>query len=253
MFVWTPLLAAAIAGFLFLRRADRGLGDAALAMFAIQWLVNSTLDRTFWSGLSFGQRRFDNCTIFFLLGLAALLERLPRWLGILMTIAGSAWTMSLLFAARLLDLNAYQTPGELWQAQLAALGSPHVGLFVFAPAAARPVLLGLVALTLAAATLAVLAGRCIRDPRIASGLAAAYLVALTALFAICAHNDAAHVAEWRPLVAAARARPSGALEAELQAMKLEYIYLRRTGRDADAERTRQEAAAMAAAHGLTLH
>lgn len=253
MFVWTPLLGAAIAGFFLLRRADRGLGDAALAMFAIQWLVNSTLDRTFWSGLSFGQRRFDNCTIFFLLGLAALLARLPRWLGIALTIAGSAWTMSLFFAARLLDLNAYQTIAELWRAQIAALATPHLGLFVFAPAAARPVLLALVSLTLAAAAMAVLAALRIRDPRIASGLAAAYLGALTALFVICAHNDDAHLAEWRPLVAAARARPSGAIEAELQAMKLEYVYLRRTGRDADAERTRQEAAAMAAAHGLTLH
>ncbi|HWS73092.1 MAG TPA: hypothetical protein VN605_13320, partial [Thermoanaerobaculia bacterium] len=82
MFVWTPLLAVAIAGFFFLRRADRGLGDAAIAMFVAQWLINSLLDRTFWSGLSFGQRRFDNCTIFFLLGLAALFARLPKWLAI---------------------------------------------------------------------------------------------------------------------------------------------------------------------------
>jgi hypothetical protein len=254
MFVWTPLLAVAIAGFFFLHRADRGLGHAAMTMFAAQWLINSLLDRTFWSGLAFGQRRFDNCTIFFLLGLAALFARLPRWIAIAIAALGSTWTLSLVFAARLVDLNAYQTLGELWDAQLAAIASPHFGLFVFVPPAARATILALVVLTfLAAAALALLVRR-IRDPRVVSGLAAAYGVALAILFAFCARNDAAHVEPWRPLIAANRARPAGgALEAELQAMKLEYIYLRRTGRDAEAERTRSEAAAIAAEHGTTLH
>jgi hypothetical protein len=254
MFVWTPLLAAAVAGFFFLRRADRGLAHAAMAMFAVQWLINSLLDRTFWSGLSFGQRRFDNCTVFFLLGLAALLERLPRWAAIAVTAAGSAWTLSLVFAARLLDLNAYQTLGELWQAQLAALGTRPVGLFVFAPPAARALILGLVLLTFAAAAAVVALGRWLHDARIASGLAAAYCAALAVLFAVCASNDAAHIAPWRAVIAANRGQgPNGQIAAELQQLKFEYIYLRRTGRDALAEQTRVEASTLAAEHGMTLH
>ncbi|HWS71708.1 MAG TPA: hypothetical protein VN605_06315, partial [Thermoanaerobaculia bacterium] len=140
------------------------------------------------------------------------------------------------------------------QAQLAAMQLPHFGLFVFAPPAAQATILGLVLLTLLAAAALALLGRKLRDPRIVSGLAAVYCAALVILFAVCARNDAAHLEPWRPLIAANRARPaSGALEAELQAMKAEYIYLRRTGRDAEAEETRLEAAAMAAEHGTTLH
>src|SRR5258708_25301170 len=82
MFVWTPLLALAVIGFFFLRREDRGLGNAAMIMFAIQWLMNSILDPTFWAGAAFGQRRFHNCTIFFLLGLAAVFATLPAWLAV---------------------------------------------------------------------------------------------------------------------------------------------------------------------------
>jgi len=115
-------------------------------------------------------------------------------------------------------------------------------------------ILGLLVLTLAAATLLVLIARKVRNPRIVSALAAAYCAALAILFAICARNDATHLEPWKPLIAANRARPaSGALEAELQAMKAEYFYLRRIGRDDEAEQTRREAAAIAAEHGTTLH
>ncbi|MEO8033330.1 MAG: hypothetical protein ABI837_02785 [Acidobacteriota bacterium] len=68
----------------------RGPGISAVKMFGIRWAMNSLLDRTFWSGASFGPRRFDNCTIFFLLGLAAILVRMPRWAAVVLTSAGAA-------------------------------------------------------------------------------------------------------------------------------------------------------------------
>jgi len=253
MFVWTPILALAVAGFFFLRRADRGLGNAAMAMFLVQWLINSLLDRTFWSGASFGQRRFDNCTIFFILGLAGLLERLPGWIAIAVTAVGSAWTLSLFFAARLVDLNDYQTLAQLWQAQRGALSIPHAGLFVFAPPGARPVILVLLLLTFAAAAGAAAIVMRLRDARVASGIAATYCAALSLFFLYCAGNDAAHAVAWHPLIEANRGRPqTGSVESELHALKLEYNYLRRTGRDAEAAETRRDAEAYASGNGVSL-
>lgn len=248
MFVWTPLLAVAVIGFFFLRRDDRGLGNAAMAMFAIQWLMNSVLDRTFWAGASFGQRRFDNCTIFFLLGLAALFSRLPAWLAIVIEGVTCLWTMSLFFAAGLIDINSYQTIGELWHAQLAAIHVSHFGLFVFSPELARFLILELLIATLLfLAAIAVLATR-LRDPRLISGVAAVYFAGVAVFFAVCARNDAGHVAPWRPLIAANRRHEvmSGSIASELSALHNEYVYLKRSGRDADAEATRRDAEALVA-------
>ena len=122
---WTPLLVVAIFGLVLLHRHDRGLARAGLATFAAQWLLLSTLERWFWGGASFGQRRFDSCTIFFILGMAAVLHRLPRWLGALITIAACGWTMALFIAATRLNLNRFQTPDQLLLAFQTALLDPR--------------------------------------------------------------------------------------------------------------------------------
>src|ERR1700741_4785684 len=109
---WTPLVLIALAGLVLLYRHDRGLACAGLATFVAQWMLLSILERWFWGGASFGQRRFDSCTIFFILGLAAVLHRLPKWLGALMTIAACSWTMGLFVAATQLNLNRFQTPDQ---------------------------------------------------------------------------------------------------------------------------------------------
>lgn len=241
MFVWTPLLAVAIAGFVFLYRADRGLGISAVTMFGIQWAMNSLLDRTFWSGASFGQRRFDNCTIFFLLGLAAILVRMPRWAAVVVTTAGAAWTMSLFFATRVLDLNVYQTGAELLDAQLRTLSDPHLGILLFVPTGARSlVLVLLLAAGIVLGAIALLFAR-LHDPRLRSAVAATYLGLCSLLLLLCARNDASHLAPWKGLIAHVRAAgQSGAVESEAFALANEYDYLRRSGQSMEAERTLQD-------------
>jgi hypothetical protein len=118
------VLGLAAIGFFLLLRRDQGLGLAAIWCFGAQWAINATLDRWFWAGYAFGQRRFDNCSVFFVLGLAALLAWLPRWAGATLVLACSAWTTSLVLAAPRFDLNRYQPPWVLLDAQLAALRDP---------------------------------------------------------------------------------------------------------------------------------
>ena len=157
---WTPLLVVAIIGFPFLYRHDRGLGRSAIVTFAAQWLLLSLLERWFWGGASFGQRRFDSCTIFFILGVAAIVHRLPK-LGAVLTVATTAWTMLLFIAATRLNLNRFQPPRELLDAFGLALGDPHWRSFLgFTPPEMRmSVVITALVITLAAAALIFLTRR----------------------------------------------------------------------------------------------
>jgi hypothetical protein len=233
---WTPLLALGIIGFPLLWRAHRGLGSAAIIMFLTQWAANATIDRFFWAGSSFGQRRFDNCTIFFLLGAAALFASLPRWLAILLASLTSVWTMGLFFAASSsIDLNRYYTPSELLHAAVEA--PKKIGLLISVPPAMKPaVLITFVAVIAVYAALAAVI-------RMRPGwIAGIYCVGIAAFFAICGMNDAARMNDWNGVIARNRAiEPySGAVHDRLALLRDEEIYLRRTGRTAEAEATRGE-------------
>src|SRR6185369_6813207 len=184
--VWTPLLLFAVAGFFFLFKDDRRLGIAAMAMFAIQWLMVATLDRSFWGGAAFGQRRFDNCTIFFILGLAALFARMPRWVAITISVVTSIWTMALFFAP--LDLNVYQSLPRLIAAALQT--QPRLS---FVPPQARLAVWAYMLAT--AALLALLAWLARFKPVV---IATAYLAAFSVVFAWCGMHD--DPAPWRALI-----------------------------------------------------
>ena len=77
LFVWTPLLLAAVCGWFFLWRRDRGLTGLLAVSFALQVCVIASWSS--WSGAAaFGQRFFVNMVPAFGLGLAALLSALGR-------------------------------------------------------------------------------------------------------------------------------------------------------------------------------
>ena len=231
---WTPLLAISIIGLPFLFRAHRGLAIAAVYSIAAQWVINATVDRFFWSGSSFGQRRFDNCTIFFLLGAAALFAHLPRWLAALIAAVTSLWTMALFFAASVIDLNRYYGPKELIDA---ALHAPiQIGFLVSVPTGFKlRVLVIFTAVTIAYALFAFLL-------RFRPGITAAiYCIVIAVFFAFCGANDSAKMSAWSDVIARNRAiEPySGAVHDRLALLKVEEDYLRRCGRAADADETRQ--------------
>lgn len=227
---WTPLLVLAIGGLFFVR--DKALARAGLVTFAAQWLLLSVLERWFWGGASFGQRRFDSCTIFFIIGLAALLERLPRWLGIAVTAACTAWTMLLFIAVPRLNLNAYQTPKELLAAFRAAGPEWRTFLGYTPPPLRMDVLLGMAVAAIVLALLA-LAAR-----KYGTALALAYLLGMSAFFAWCGTHPK-HDAFSRQLLTTPM--PSGSAVDTITLLRYEADYMERTGRMEAAEKARAEA------------
>jgi hypothetical protein len=238
---WTPLLVLAIAGLVLLHRHDRGLARAGLATFAAQWLLLSTMERWFWGGASFGQRRFDSCTIFFILGIAALLQRLPRWLGALMTVAACAWTMTLFIAATHLNLNRFQTPGELLIAFRTALPDPAWRSFLgFTPDGLRgTVLLAALVTTLVAALIVLIARKA------GTAAAAIYLIVMSLFYAWCGLHPHYDPQSRALLLRNARHElPSGSAGDAIGLLHGEAEFMERTGRHAEAEAALREAAAI---------
>jgi hypothetical protein len=245
MWTWTPLLALSLIGLVLLWRDDRRLAAAGIVTFILQWLIIAALDRSFWGMLAFGQRRFDSCTIFFLIGLAAFLARLPRWLAAVVVAFGSAWTMLLFFAARHLDLNEYIPPKKLWDAAFFSLR--HDDNFQFLqsfPAQARA---AAVVMTLIAIAFFALAALIMKTH---PAIAATYLIAVSALLAWCGSHDAERIARYRPLIEANRRAPDGHALDYLGLLRFEAAYFHATGNDAEAAASRRDAEVFASAHGL---
>ena len=232
---WTPLMMIGAAGMLLLFRVHARLATAAVLMFALQWFINSTIDRPFWGGSSFGQRRFDNCTILFLVGLAAIFAIVPRWVAIAIAAIGSAWTMALFLAAQSLDLNRYIAPDALLAA---VVRSPKpVGFLVSVPPNFRiTVLIVFVAVAVLYALIAL--SICAKPAPVAGTIC----VLLAAWFVICGLNDPAHLQAWSGVIARNRALlpDSGARRDHIALMRDEEDYLRRTGRTSAADATAKE-------------
>jgi hypothetical protein len=73
LFAWHPVLYLGVLGTPFLLRRDWRFGGLLALTFLAQVYINGAV-ATWWGGSAFGGRRFDGCTLFFVLGLAALLE-----------------------------------------------------------------------------------------------------------------------------------------------------------------------------------
>lgn len=241
---WTPILVLAVAGLIPLARIDRGLALAGAWAFLSQWLMVALLDRSFWGGVSFGQRRFDNCTFFFVLGLAALFTRLPAWIAALLATLGSAWTMALVLATSRFDLNVYQPPAAILDAARQSVLDPKwYRILGSTPEAHRQALLVVIGLTLAAAVLTVLLVQQL-SPKARTALAAAYLVAAAGFLAYCGYNDQRRIAEYRGLIEANRGGRGETINILYNGLVREIDYLRRTGRHEEARAVEAEAEAL---------
>jgi hypothetical protein len=246
MFPWTPLLALSLIGLLLLWRDDRRLAAAGIVTVVLQWLIIAAFDRSFWGMLAFGQRRFDSCTIFFLIGLAALLARLPRWLATILVAAGSGWTMLLFFAARHLDLNEYIPPSKLWDAALFALR--HDDNFQFLQSVPPQARVAVVVMTLIAIAVFALA---VISVRTHPAVAATYLIAVSALLVWCGSHDAERIERYRPLIEASRRAPDGHALDYLGLLRFEAAYFHATDDDVEAAKSAHDAEMFARAHRLT--
>lgn len=244
MATWTPLVLVAIAGFALIYRKDRGLGRAAIAAFCAQWLALSILERWFWGGASFGQRRFDSITIFFILGLAAVFDTLPRWLSIVIAALTTLWTMGLFIAAGEINLNRFQLPPELFEAFLRGLERrAWITPLGYLPHHFR----GTVFVTVLAIAplLAMLLWAAWRGRRFAVPVATCYLLAMSAFLVWCGMHPKFDrlaagfiVRDLRGELTSAGARDTIGL------LRDEAEYMRRVGRTEEAEAALREAAAI---------
>lgn len=102
LFVWSPVVVFAIAGWLSLRK-ERREADILLLMFAGEWLANGLLDRYFWGGMSFGGRRFLDLAVPYGVGIVWLLQAVRQeWQRRLLLIA---LTLATLWSTLLLVLT----------------------------------------------------------------------------------------------------------------------------------------------------
>jgi hypothetical protein len=80
LFSWTPILALAVVGLLFLVKKNWLLGTGALLTFLAYYVFISSYPD--WDGMSsFGNRFFVSLTPVFILGLTALLSSFSEWVG----------------------------------------------------------------------------------------------------------------------------------------------------------------------------
>lgn len=81
LFTWTPVVLLGVLGLCFLWRRDKFIAVAFLIAFAVETYLLGSFS-TWFGGAAFGGRRFINCTVLFVVGLAALANaiqnRVPR-------------------------------------------------------------------------------------------------------------------------------------------------------------------------------
>lgn len=242
LFPWSPFALLGVAGLVMLFRRDRGLASAALFVFLAQWMINATLERSFWGAYSFGQRRFDNCIIVFLIGAAVLFSLMPRWLAVFSAVLTSLWSLSLFLAALDgIDLSRYYRPVELLRMQMEALGDlpSYLRLLGAVPPALR-MTVGLLLIVCALLWVGVFIPLRRLSPRNAVILCGIYVTLMSAWFA--ASGSKRNIAAYQDLIAANRALmqiPGGA-DARVELLSDELEYLRKSGRERLAEETARE-------------
>ncbi len=118
LYTWTPLLfVATVPGLLIVATRFRWLGVCLIGCFLFQIYINSVV-MDISGGTSFGARRFVGLTVVYVLGLAALISRIPRWLSGLFIIASALWTVPLWLAAKgaVLETGRFVTTSQILNA-----------------------------------------------------------------------------------------------------------------------------------------
>jgi hypothetical protein len=98
LFSWTPALLPAVAGLPLLIRRDRLAGWATVVVLSASVYVNAAV-RDWWAGEAFGARRFIGDSVFFALGLSAVmaLPQLVRRPGVVRWVSVAAVAYNVLF------------------------------------------------------------------------------------------------------------------------------------------------------------
>lgn len=100
LILWTPIVGVALLGMVLFWKRDRVMVGALMLAFVLQvYIAGSFL--TWQSASSFGQRRFINCTLIFVLGACALIawalsKGVPKWLVVGVASLFVLWNAGLL-------------------------------------------------------------------------------------------------------------------------------------------------------------
>lgn len=115
LFSWTPIVLFAVVGLVLLWRKDKVLAAVFLIAFAAETFLLGSFS-TWFGGAAFGMRRFINCTVLFVVGLALLADwlqtRIPR--PVLATIGGLFVVWNLFFIIQFVtEMVPRQQPVDL--------------------------------------------------------------------------------------------------------------------------------------------
>ena len=126
LFYWHPFLLAGVAGLLALAWRRGGLLWAGVAVVGVSIYVNAAW-WCWWFGSSFGSRAFEGAMLFFMIGTAWALERLPERTGRWLFAAGTGFVtwnlvMVLLYRMALISRNDAVSYGDAWRALGRACG-----------------------------------------------------------------------------------------------------------------------------------
>lgn len=119
-FLWSPVLLIGLVGLGWLARHDWLLALLCLVGFVAQTYLNGAFGSTWHLSGAFGFRRLIECTPFFVLGLAALLEWLRGRVGVVPLLAGAlllvAWNVGLV--AQWAVVRPEMRTGLIWEDML---------------------------------------------------------------------------------------------------------------------------------------
>jgi hypothetical protein len=122
LFSWSPVVALAVAGWIFAARSPdaqrRLVAAAALLMFCGEWIANGTFDRYFWGGMSFGARRFVDLAVPIAIGIAWFASSISTAAATAIIAGCSLWTVGLMVAAqtKAISLARYVSGADLLRA-----------------------------------------------------------------------------------------------------------------------------------------
>jgi hypothetical protein len=123
--VWSPVLIFALIGLAWFTRSHPWHGSAMMLAILLQVWINGAFGTTWHLSGAFGFRRLIECSPFFIVGLAYLVERsqarLPRWgIGAILALF-IAWNMGLIINATVFNQSTQLRRGlswpQLWQWQ----------------------------------------------------------------------------------------------------------------------------------------
>ncbi len=120
---WSPVLALAIAGWVWRIRRGSRLAEMLALMFLMELIANSTFDRYWWGGSGFGGRRFVDLAVPFGMGIFWFLSAIRKRVALPLVGTSVLWSAGLMVSAATgrLGLASDVAPAELIRAAFEGL------------------------------------------------------------------------------------------------------------------------------------